>query len=302
MDGQMIVMTKKLRRSLVKGGLLRRCQNFVLLSLLLILLSGVSSCKNAFDETADKKSDKSLLFSARQKIDVRDFDGAVTLIHSMSANGQADRYAQDILASAYAGSCGLDFLKFATALGNIGTQTLFQLLLGEMKSGTAGNVASCKFAEAILVGMSARTPDENLLLAFAEFVKIGRIFSVDADTNQDGLVDPAFNSCSSASMSDADTADLGVGITIGLSSLLAASAGVAGGVTGQMSALCTQIDSMVAALGGPYAGYSGFCNKTNPASLSSVELKVFRSLTRSKEIGFASCNDVIGNCLCSPFP
>ena len=276
-------------------------KKLTLVSLILVCCTQ-TSCRNVYTNFANTTNDAALLYAAQMQIDSRNFDAAIATIQSMSAGGQADRDVQSSLASAYAGSCGLDFLTLAQALSGLASQKLFQVLLLQMKSGTRTNITACKTAESILLGLSSRTVDESLLLALTEFVKIGRILAVDADPSGTGTAPAGFDSCATTPISDTDARDIGTGLTIAVTSIASSGITALNGATGPITSVCATIDAYLAALGGGFAGYSGFCNKTSGASFTSTEVKVFRSLTRSNEIGLGTCTSTFDSCLCSPFP
>lgn len=266
------------------------CSTAAGLALLLCVFN--LGCHNVFSDLANKTTDDALFYQAQQQINVSNYDGAVTTIQTMSNGGKAARSTQDLLASAYAGSCGLDLLGLSTALASLGNNTLFESLLTQYQSGAAVQVTKCVSAEAVLKPLSNRTADESLLLAFTELVKIGRQLSIVADLNHDGFADVAFDSCA---MSDADATIVGTGITTFLMALTASNLPIAAGVTSTLSTTCTTIDQALA-LASP--GYSGFCTKT---TFNSTELKAFKSLIRSKEIGLKTCQAGSGDfmsCIC----
>ncbi len=263
---------------------------------LLLLTAGLSfsilGCQNVLLDIANKTSDDALYYKAQQQINSTDYDGAVTTIQSMSNGGRASRPTLDLLASAYAGSCGLNLLGLTSSLSSLGTSTLFQSLLTEYRSGVAAQVAKCVSAETVLSAISTRTSDEELLLSFTELVKIGRQLSIDADTDADGFADASFAACS---VSDADATVIGTGLTKFLSALAASHLSIASSLTTSIGAMCTTIDTELAQLS---PGYSGFCAKT---SFSSTELKAIKTLISSSEVGLKSCHSGSGDfasCVC----
>ena len=266
------------------------CAAAAALGLFLCLLN--LGCHNVFSDLANKTTDDALFYQAQQQINASNYDGAVSTIQTMSNGGQAARSTRDLLASAYAGSCGLNLLGLSTALSNLGNNTLFESLLTQYQSGVALQVTKCVSAEAVLNALSNRTADESLLLAFTELVKIGRQLSINTDLNQDGFADVAFNSCA---MSDADATIIGTGVTTFLTALTASNLPIAAGVTSTLSTTCMTIDQALA-IASP--GYSGFCAKT---TFTSTELKAFKTLIRSKELGLKTCQAGSGDfmsCLC----
>ncbi|GEM_PF-1787821 len=260
---------------------------------LIVLICIVNlGCHNVFSDLANKTTDDALFYQAQQQINASNYDGAVSTIQTMSNGGQAARSTRDLLASAYAGSCGLNLLGLSTALSSLGNNTLFQSLLTQYQSGVALQVTKCGSAESVLKALSNRTPDESLLLAFTELVKIGRQLSIVADLNHDGFADATFDSCA---MSDADATIVGTGVTTFLLAITTSNLPIASGVTATLNTTCTTIDQALA-IASP--GYSGFCTKT---TFTSTELKAFKSLIRSNELGLKTCQAGSGDfmsCIC----
>ncbi len=180
---------------------------------LLIFLSS-ASCTNIFTEAADKTSDQAKLFDARKKIDSGDWTGAITKILSMSATAQAQRDVRALLASAYAGRCGLDVLALISNITSSAGNPFFKILMNAFVGATASKVADCRLAEdtinLISTNAGLRTTDENLLMAFIGFSKVGAILSFDADTNSDLTVDVGYDPC--AALDDTQAAELITGM------------------------------------------------------------------------------------------
>lgn len=299
-----------LKRPFISLRALSSTIKFILFATIAFGSLGTSSCQNIFSESAQKTTDQALLYEAQKLIDREEYGTAIETIALMSDSARELRNVKQVLASAHAGVCGLNLLGLADAFpdsdSGSSASTLFQMLLSIYKEGTAASVTACNEAENILLGIAAaassRTVNENVLLAFVEFVKIGVILETNADkADHDGSVDGAFDSCASdaTGISDLDIGEIGTGITIALSSLQAANVNTATGATGSITALCSTLDATIGIFN---PTYSGFCNKTDPTAFNAVELKALRSLTRSNEIGLKTCDDTLVNCLCQPFP
>lgn len=276
-----------------------------ILAILLFLspwLSGASGCPNLFSEAASKTGDPALLYQAQRLIDSGDFTDAITAIQSMTATGQAQRTTKVTLASAYAGRCGLVLTSLAGDLSSgIGDgSTLYPVLLSHMVTATSAEVDDCKQAETTLLSISStasdRTSDENVLLAFVEFAKLGAILAasgVDADDN--GTIDGAFDACTNdaSNIVDADVQHIGTAITIAIESLSASGTAVADEITGTFTETCDAIDSAL--------GTTGFCEQTDTSDFDATETKGLRALIKSNELGFNTCSGAVASslaCLC----
>lgn len=270
---------------------------FATLILAAISILSLSGCPNVFSESAQKTSDEALLYQANLAANTRDWTGAITIINSMTAAGRARRETRYNLASYYAGRCGMELLGFATDLvdGFGGGQLLWPVLMNMMKSATASEVADCVAAETELLAISTtpsdRTADENILLAFVEFAKMGAVLATSgADTNDDGSIEGAFDPCTddASNIEDANIQKLATGLTIGITSLSAAGSGVAGDALGDIDAMCDAVDTFMAQPAGT------FCGQTAEADFTGSELLVMRALIKSAEVGFNTCSGPLG--------
>lgn len=273
----------------------------IVLAICLPLLCGASGCPNMYAELADTGTDEALLFQAKQLLNGGSYSEAIDLIESMTAEGQGARETKIVLASAYAGRCGLDLLDLAgdVADGTDGGFKLFQILLSSFAGANATNVADCKTAESVLLSISddpsARSDDENVISAFVAFSKIGAIFAASgADEDDDGTVDGAggFDSCTNtaAHILDSDVQEIGSGLTIAMSSLAAADSDIADEATTSFDAVCSAVDTLL--------GTSGFCSQTSPDDFNGSELSALRSLIKSNEIGFDMCGGSVTDPAC----
>lgn len=273
-----------------------RIHSVLALALFLPFLLGSTGCPNIFLESAKKETDEALLFKARRHMDKREYVEAITAIQSMTTEGKSKRSVQVALASAYAGSCGVDLIDLADRVsdGAAAGQQLLATLLQIYGSATSTEVAACENAEATLLAVGAtaseRSADENVLLAFVEFAKIGSVLGVSgADADDDGTVDVAFESCTNDSdnISDDDVKKVGTGITIAMASL--SGTGIAGDTLSSFSAMCSTIDTVL--------GVTGFCEQTSGDDFDATEVKGLRALIKSNEIGFNTCGGAVGSSL-----
>lgn len=272
------------------------------------LLSGFSGCTNIFEEASGKESDEAYEYEAAMLADRKDWTGAITAIGKMTPGAQARRNTQGTLASYYAGRCGLDLLGLAISVADgISANKLWPVLLSSMKGHNAADLADCQQAEQILLTIeplaSSRSSEENVLLAFIEFAKMGVIFSSsNADLDGDGALDAAFNACSTSDISDSAVQHLGTGLILGATSLTASGSTAAADAVSAVTVMCNAVDT--------FLGSSDFCDSTDPSDFTGVKLLALRSLIKSNEIGFNTCNGTIGqnnagtaqDCLCPVIP
>lgn len=259
-----------------------------------LILSNLSCSMNMLSASAKIDTDEARLFQAKMLMNKSKWDDAITQITGMTTAGQAQRDVKATLASAYAGKCGLNLITFADQLSS-SSSNLFALFLNTMKSATATEVTACEAAVTLLTSISssaaARTADENILLAFTSFAKIGAILAVYADTNNDGSADGGFDSCSTAQLPDASLRSIGTGVTIAVASLTAS-----GGNIG--SALSTAVNSACSSLAGVDPTWD-FCAVTDPTAFSAVQVKAIGGMVTSTDNpGLGTCNNTLANCVC----
>lgn len=263
-----------------------------------VLVMALSGCSgNLLEDFANKNSDQALLYQTKININARDWDSAIVSFGKMSTGFQAQRENQVLLASAYSGRCGLDFLQLVQPLGNLGTTLLLRFLMQTYPGGTAPRLSDCVTSEGLLNGVAAlpanRSLNENLLVVFNGFAKIGVALSKNADLNQDGIPDAGFNACSTTSMSDSDAAEVAVSLANILNSLnaISASSNIASGQLSSVSGLCSQVATL-------QPSYN-FCTLTQASSITANQLKGVRSIIQENQyLGIGSCNNQLVNCLC----
>ena len=274
-------------------------RKWMLLAFASFFMMSATGCPNAFLETANKTSDDALLFSAEQHANNSEWSAAITDINSMTTGGKAKRETKQALASYYGGRCGLNLLNLAQSLKDNSPSTkLWPIVMRYMVGATAAQLADCKLGEQTILAIDTvatnRNANENVLLAFLEFVKMGAaLASSNADANHDGVIDGTFNACSTTDIVDASVQELGTGLTI-TSRALSASGFGASGVTDAVATLCATMETYQA----------GFCDTTDPTAFASgsAVMKALRALIKSNEIGFNSCGGSLGSSLACTCP
>lgn len=258
-----------------------------------------TGCPNVFLESANKTSDDALLFSAEQHANNNEWSAAITDISGMTTSGQAKRETKQALASYYGGRCGLNLLNLAQSLKDNSPSTqLWPIVMRFMVNATLAQLADCKLGEQTILSIDIvatnRNANENVLLAFLEFVKMGAALeSSNADANHDGVVDGTFDACSTTDIVDTSVQELGTGLTI-MARALAASGFGASGITTLVASLCATMETY----------QTGFCDTTSAAAFvpGSAAMKALRALMKSNEIGFNSCGGSLGSSLACSCP
>jgi hypothetical protein len=250
------------------------------------------SCANLFYDLSPKDTDKAKLFQAKLELDQSQWDDAITIIASMSATYQAKREVQVLKASAYAGRCGIDMLNLINSISNgTGTEKLFGTLMIAMHDATLSSVTDCITAETTLNAIgaaAARTVDENLLMTFVEFGKIGAILHIKADLDDDDVVDAGFDACDNNDLPRLDldlpndyatATQLVVALSTAVTSLQASGSTIAQSDLADLTAVCNP------------GGGSNICTATTAASVTDPMRMTMRAIVNANEVGLVVNNN-----------
>lgn len=240
------------------------------------------SCSNIFQDAAVKDGDKVLLFEVQRKLDKSDWTGAITTISQLTSETQARRDVQLLLASAYAGRCGLDVLDIIQQFQNKpSSTTFFSLLMTAFQGAVSTNVSDCTSSEQILYGFSSRTADEDIMLALVEFSLLGATFASEADTDANGTVDAGYNPCTDVDDTLANT--LVSTVARSLTALAASGDTISGSPTSSLNTVCEALESVD-------PDYN-FCTKTDPTAVTAEERQALRILMSesSDGVGLGTC-------------
>ncbi len=272
----------------------------VLAPLLVLSLSALVSCNNILTPLGDPTTDEAILFEAQTNIDKSMWDEALVNLAKLSPNVASQRSVLQLKASAYAGRCGLSYVRLISSLGSMGNSKLLAFLMRSFSTATNSKIADCIEAEAVLNSITSdpalRTLDENLFLIFLSFAKIGTILHVTANTLGNTTPDPGFDACSTTSLSDVHAAQIASGLANALVTLTAvgASTTIGSGQATTITALCDALSGLPVM----YSNYN-FCTATDPNAVTAEQLKGVRSIIQENQyIGIGSCNNNLASCLC----
>lgn len=160
----------------------------------------LSSCSNVLSGSADPSANAARYFQAQIYASNGKWTEAIAEIAKLTSDYSSLREVQVLLASAYAGRCGLNMISLSQTLANT-TNRIFPTLFTALPLAKSTAVTDCQAAEDILNSVAAagaRTVSENLLMMFIGLTKIGVIISNLGDTNLDGVLDAAFLPCNVA--------------------------------------------------------------------------------------------------------
>ncbi|MEQ1875016.1 MAG: hypothetical protein ABL958_00125 [Bdellovibrionia bacterium] len=253
------------------------------------------SCANLFSELSEKDSDKAKLYDAKRLLDQSQWSDAITKLNSLSSTYAVRRDVRALLASAYAGRCGIDMLNLINAITNASpSEKIFVTLLKTMTDATLTSIDDCALAESTInaIGVTGdRTVDENLLMTFVEFGKIGAILNLRGDLDDDNNFDSAagdagFDPCDNADIprldavgDQASASQLVASFAILITSLQASGSTIAQTELGELTAICAQ--------GG---GANDICNVTDASAVTDDQRKTIRAIVTANEVGLSIIN------------
>lgn len=257
--------------------------------LCLLFLSGmfIASCgPNALSGLGSETSDEFYLEEALKANNSQSFDSAIDiLLNKLSIGTQGTVKAKELLAGAYAGKCGFNFINYTTALSAVsGTTTAF----GTAMKPFVGVQTTPSFCLSALQTMDSigspgqRTANQNAFTSIAGLVMMGaslRTYADAAPVNGDGVMDGASFICSAVNVSSDKMDDIIVGFGYFMTNFAYVSAALLG--TSSFTSL-----NNVATL---CAGVPGAtCSVTNKASVTSATRDLVRDFINTTEYGIGS--------------
>lgn len=250
--------------------------------LIFISVSTLAGCSiNFFREMADKNTDEALLYDAQKAVNNQDYDTAIDIINNqLGGSARVTTEAREILASAYAGKCGLNFLEFVDGLANASAGTAFQLASSPFVGTPVQSSFCLQSLQTIdLIGTNAeRTVDQNAFASVVGMVLMGsatRLYTDNTPVDGDGISDAPDISCSLTD-DQIDEVVLGYGY---MSSNFAALGSQLGDTSGD-----TFSDSITACES--VAGSA--CEITDPADITPVIRDTMRDLLNTQQFGVGS--------------
>lgn len=272
----------------MKNKLSKRAKK-ILFSLLIASTLLVQACtKNVLDSIADKNSDRALFEDARKAVDSADYATAISKITEMSEGGRDDIDVKRLLASAYAGNCGFEFIPFFQDIqdADLTNANFFAVSMAAFV-GKAVNPTDCAlslntFADAYPV-LADRPSDISLMMTLLGLAKMGTFIRYKADidgsdTTGDGTVDASFNACTD--FTNDDVAEITSGLGTFLINFVSSAASFGGSAT-DISAFQTACDTLT----------SGACSKTEASDVSNSDITAMRTILRSNALGIGGCNE-----------
>jgi hypothetical protein len=256
---------------------------FICCSLLL-----TSSCTNIFKSFSNQQTDSAIAFEIRKAINTTNYDSAITLLATLTADYRYSREGVLLAAAAYAGKCGLNFADFVEDLGSAAANPLLLQMMNLWNS-KAVDYLSCISAQTEMERLApsylSRAADDAFFMVILGLVKLGTLLKETTDLDDDGVADdPPFNAgqpafCNSTNFSDALTAEVGSGIGMVVANLTKVSSGLSGLDTTAIDAACT-------ALAGTLGGVNPCLIEDRAVFLAdAAKLKAIRTLLNTNSAG-----------------
>ncbi len=186
--------------------------------IILSLIFWSFSCQpptNLFDGLSSKTTDEYLIIEAREANDAQNYDLAIEiLLNQISNSAKATISVKELLANAYAGKCGLNFVQYTTDLAASTSGSAFANVMAPF-IGEAVDPSFCGLALETMESIgdeSQRTINQNAFTAVTGLVYIGASLRFNTDlfpTNGDGTAD--INLCTGLTDAQLDQAIIGFG-------------------------------------------------------------------------------------------
>lgn len=249
----------------------------------LIVIAVLSCSKNILDSASRHGYDDDDYYDqALAALNEQSYDETLSIITTkMSVSGQALAKTRELVASAYAGKCGMNFIDYTDGLASATSPSI----LGRISHPFVGvnpDLLMCynSLQTMDLIGPpSARTDNQNLFVSVIGMVLAGaatRLASDISPQNGDGVKD--VDVCTGVSNNHIDAVIIGVGYMIKNASSLRPE--IVG--TGTVVAV-NNIASMCQSLNGNTS-----CDFTNPSQITPTHRTLFRNLMNTTEFGVGS--------------
>ncbi|QLY26101.1 hypothetical protein [Bdellovibrio sp. KM01] len=301
---------------------------FTRIFILITTLAITSSCgtPNVLSEVSNKETDEAYLIDAKSDLDDMEWDSTISIVTGkMSSGYQSRRDVKMILASAYAGKCGLLFFDLIQGMTNNAATEMFKYFMG-IWGGKTVDPDSCELAIGVLQGIGTaaeRTTNENLFLALLGVARIGTNLSAQLDSgDHNGAMDADATVChedgtgtltqwkdapdpipganyyratfglppagKTKYMSTANIKRVASGLGLILENMASLTDALGGGTTiGALGDLSDACDDAMSAI----TGVATSCaTMTTPAAVSSEMVYAMRFMMDSAEFGFGTCS------------
>lgn len=238
---------------------------------------------NVLSELGAKKSDDALIFDAKRAVNEMRYDDAVLILtQELSAGGQTKAEAREVLASAYAGKCGLNFLNYTNSLSTATSGSAFVLMSSPFIGvSVAPNFCLTALQTLDLIGTNAqRTQDQNAFAAVLGMVLLGsatRQYTDSTPATGDGAQDALNISCT---LTDAQVDNVVLGYAYMSQNYSS--------VSGQIGSTSSTTISDSINICNSVAGSS--CSNTDPTAITPLVRDTMRDLMNTADYGVGTAD------------
>lgn len=248
----------------------------------------LSACsENLLINASKTDPDEDYYYQSLNSLNNQDYDSAIAVINKISTSSQSIVKVRELLASAYAGKCGLNFLNYTQGLSQQTSGSAMSIMRAPFINQTISDPAFCKLALQTmeLIGPTElRTAQQNLFVSVTGMVLLGtaaRNYTDQMPALGDGTTD--VDVC--AVVTDSQIDDMILGFGFFNKNFSAVSATLIGGTTNSslnsVSAACT-------------ATAGAGCNVILQSDINPAMRTAFRDIANTKDYGIGLV-DVSGN-------
>ncbi len=252
---------------------------FKIFILSLISLLQLSCSQNLFSDLGSKSTDEALFVEAQSAVNKQEYQFAIDIITlKMSSSFQLKTPSRQLLAGAYAGKCGLNFLSYVDSISHATSTSAFVLVsipFVQRVSVPDSCLDALKVMEAIGPSTS-RTVTQNAFAAIVGMSLMGtatRVYTDALPVNGDGTQDAVGISCT---LTDAQINN----VVLGFGFMVQNFPYLSTDQLGSSSTPLTDVINKCAALSG-----GASCNITNVADITTPIRDAFRRLMNTVEYG-----------------
>lgn len=260
----------------------------------LLAVTNLSCGGNVFEPMSNKTSHAAIMEEMKNLVNDQKFTEAITLFEGSTALTVTDRTEKMIVASAYAGACGLTFADVFDSLATASGSPMWFMM--SAFTSRVVDPSKCYTAQQWIERIGAagvRSTNENIAMFLIGFAKVGAYLRNRADTDPttgigNGTVDATFDSCDNTDLPRADVKQVITGFGLMIENIAALGTNISGSLSGDITSIgagCTAL------------GLS--CNVTDPTGISDADADEFRDAIKSdktNQIGIEACDPISPTC------
>jgi hypothetical protein len=248
----------------------------------IFLFFPLACSQNLLQDMSSSDPDEDYYSDGMVALNDESYDDVISIVNSkISVVGQAKPKVRELLASAYAGKCGLNFLDYTSKLSENTTGSAMSNLMQPFVQ-VAVDPVSCRMALSTmeLIGPTEfRTNNQNVFTSILGMVQIGTALREYADTTPVlGDSNTDINLCSG--FTDAQVDDIIIGFGFFSKNFSAVTSSVIGSYSndslGDVVSMCSD------------AAGAAACQITNPADITPAMRESFRDLVNTQDYGIGA--------------